>query len=137
MMIRSSRVGDLMSTALVCVRDTDTIATAQREMQRAGIRHLPVVDEHHNLIGIISNTDVPGRSNGTAIRRRVGNLMTRTVVTVSPETSGLRGMDLMVTHGFHSLPVVASDGHLLGIVTDTDLLNGSRASSVRTTARVP
>jgi CBS domain-containing protein len=137
MMIRSSRVGDLMSTALVCVRDTDTIATAEREMLRAGIRHLPVVDEHHNLIGIISSRDVPGRSKDTSSKQRVGNLMSRTVVTVGPETSGLRGMDLMTEHGFHSLPVVASDGHLLGIVTDTDLLSGSRASSGLTTATVP
>jgi CBS domain-containing protein len=73
MMIRASRVGDLMSTALVCVRDTDTIATAQREMQRAGIRHLPVVDEHHNLIGIISSSDVPNRSKDPSRKRQVGN----------------------------------------------------------------
>ena len=121
-------MADLMSTALVCIRDTDTIGTGLREMQRATIHHLPVVDEHLNLIGVLSSTDVLGGPRGLSLDRRIGRSMSRSVVTVTPETSAIRALELMTDNGFRSLPVVDSDGHLVGIVTDTDLLRGSRIS---------
>ena len=126
-MTRPSRVGDLMSTALVFVRDTDTTASARREMLRAGIHHLPVVDEHQNLIGVISKTDLtePGRKRGRT--QRIGKLMSRAVVTVTPESSINLARELMLENVFRSLPVVGSDGQLIGILTETDLLRGIRA----------
>ena len=126
-MTRPSRVADLMSTALVFVRDTDTLADAQREMLRAGIHHLPVVDEHQNLIGVISGTDVAGGRHRPRGTERIGKFMSRAVVTVTPETSITLASDLMLENVFRSLPVVDSDGHLIGILTETDVLRGIRA----------
>jgi len=127
-MRRGARVADLMSTALVCVRDTDKIGTALREMHRATIHHLPVVDEHLNLIGVLSSTDVLGGARGLSPDQRIGRSMSRSVVTVTPETSAIRAVELMTDNAFRSLPVVDSDGHLVGIVTHTDLLRRSRIS---------
>ena len=126
-MTRPSRVGDLMSTALVFVRDTDTTAIARREMRRAGIHHLPVVDEHQNLIGVISRTDLVESGRGRGRTERIGKLMSRAVVTVTPESSIGLARDLMLENVFRSLPVVGSDGQLIGILTETDLLRGIRA----------
>src|SRR5215475_16225853 len=98
-MRRAARVGDLMSTALICVRDTDTIGTALREMHRATIHHLPVVDEHLNLIGVLSTTDVLASRRGSP-EQRIGQSMSRSVVTVTPETSAVRARDLMTDYGF-------------------------------------
>ena len=125
-MLDSFKVGDLMSTALICVRDTDTIDTARQEMQRAAIHHLPVVDEHQNLIGIVSSNDLFGYQREPVRTERVGKSMSRVVVTASPEMSALRALELMAEHAFHSLPVVAGDGHLVGILTDMDLLGAQR-----------
>jgi CBS domain-containing protein len=125
-MTQPSRVGDLMSTALVFVRDTDTIALARREMRRAGIHHLPVVDEHQNLIGVISKTDLTEGRSRPGRRQRIGEIMSRAVVTVTPETSITLASDLMLDHVFRSLPVVGSDGQLIGILTETDVLRGMR-----------
>jgi CBS domain-containing protein len=126
-MTRPSRVADLMSTALVFVRDTDTLAIARREMLRAGIHHLPVVDEHQNLIGVISGTDLTGGRHRPGRTERIGKFMSRAVVTVTPDTSITLARDVMLENVFRSLPVVDSDGHLLGILTETDLLRGIRA----------
>ncbi len=126
-MTRPSKVSDLMSTALVFVRDTDTLAIARWEMRRAGIHHLPVVDEHQNLLGVISRTDLTGRRQRSGRTQRIGKFMSRAVVTVTPETSITLARDLMLENVFRSLPVVASDGHLVGILTETDLLRGIRA----------
>ena len=120
-MRHAARVADLMSTALVCVRDTDTIGTALREMQRGTLHHLPVVDEHLNLVGVVSSTDILGRGD-CAPEQRIGRFMSRSVVTVTAESPAIDAMDLMTENAFRSLPVVDSDGHLVGIVTETDLL---------------
>ena len=53
--------------------------------------------------------------------------MSRAVVTVTPETSLTRASELMLENAFRSLPVVASDGRLIGILTETDLVRGMRA----------
>lgn len=51
----------------------------------------------------------------------VREVMTTTLVTVSPEDSLQHALDLLEKHGVHELPVVAPQGHLIGIVTDGDL----------------
>jgi CBS domain-containing protein len=51
--------------------------------------------------------------------------MTRAPVAVRPETSMTQARGLMLENGFRSLPVVGSDGHLIGILTETDLLRAS------------
>jgi len=124
-MPRALRVEDLMSTALVCVRDADTLDRAKREMRSAGIHHLPVVDAHRNLVGVLSTTDLAKYSTGRWSHRRVGTCMTRAPVAVRPETSMTQARGLMLENGFRSLPVVGSDGHLIGILTETDLLRAS------------
>ena len=124
----ADRVADLMSTAVICVRDTDTIRTALKEMHRGAIHHLPVVDEHLNLVGVLSSTDILGERRDRAPDQRIGRFMSRSVVTMTPETPASRAMDLMTENAFRSLPVVDSDGHLIGILTDTDLLASSRSS---------
>jgi CBS domain-containing membrane protein len=129
-MARAMTVESLMSTALVCVQDTDTVATAHQEMLRACIHHLPVVDAHRNLVGILSSTDVLEHWSRRQ-RERVGECMSRAPVTVSVSTSTARAADMMLEQGFRSLPVVASDGHLVGIITETDLLRASRDESAR------
>jgi CBS domain-containing protein len=128
-MSHATRVADLMSTALICVRDTDTIEAALGEMHRAAIHHLPVVDEHLNLIGILSSTDLLVGRRGRSPQQRIGRFMSRGVVTVTPETSTDRALEVMTEKAFRSLPVVDSAGRLIGIVTETDLLRGSRSSA--------
>jgi len=121
------KVESLMSTALVTVRDTDSIDAADSEMKLGSLHHIPVVDLHHNLIGLLSAHDVLRALAKGKKSVRVGEYMSRRPVTVTPETSVDIAIDLLVEHQFHSLPVVASDGHLMGIVTETDFLRADQA----------
>ncbi len=52
--------------------------------------------------------------------------MTRNLVTVTSETPAHTAIDLLLDNQIGSLPVVGSDGHLMGIVTETDFLRPSR-----------
>jgi CBS domain-containing membrane protein len=125
-MAAATKVEDLMSTALITIRDTDSIAAAEAEMKLGWIRHIPVVDEKQNLIGMLSARDVLAAFAKGKKTVRVGEYMSRKIVSVRPDTSIQQAIDLLLEHRFGSLPVVGTDGHLMGIVTETDFLRASR-----------
>lgn len=53
----------------------------------------------------------------------VRDVMTAPAITVAPRTSVKEGLRILDRHRVTALPVVASDGHLLGIVSEADLLH--------------
>lgn len=115
------RVGDLMTTAVITFGPDDTVGQADAEMRLAEIRHLPVVDERKRVVGIVSNRDVLRTlREGRAVA--VAAIMSRTVLTVSPETPAAQAAALMLEHRIGSLPVVGEGGTLVGLVTETDFL---------------
>ena len=125
-MSRLASVGELMSTALICVRDSDSIGVADAQMKLGSIRHVPVVDAKQNLVGILSAGDVLLALARGKKSVRVGETMTRNPVTVTPDTPVHEAIELLLEHRFGSLPVLGTDGHLMGIVTDTDFLAAAR-----------
>ncbi len=127
-MAATGRVESLMTTALVTVRDTDSIATAETAMKLATVRHVPVVDAKQNVVGILSARDVLEALLRGKRQERVGEYMTRNVVAVRSDTPFHSAIDLLLEHEFGSLPVVGADGQLVGIVTETDFLRGVRAA---------
>ncbi|MFN2309435.1 MAG: CBS domain-containing protein [Gammaproteobacteria bacterium] len=52
----------------------------------------------------------------------IANLMSRDVVTVSPDTSLADAAHLLMTHRISGLPVVDDKRHLLGVITEADFL---------------
>jgi CBS domain-containing protein len=52
------------------------------------------------------------------------DIMTSPVVTVPPDLPVQEAAAVLVSHGFTALPVVDSDGGLIGIVTEADLVRG-------------
>jgi len=96
----------------------------------------PVVDEHGSLCGIVTKLDLlralrpegGGRLAGRrGLRgRRVDEIMSRGVVTVTPDDRAETAADLMIEHRLRNLPVVdrrtPGQLHLVGILSRTDLL---------------
>ena len=52
----------------------------------------------------------------------VGDVMTRRVVTVTPESPIVEAAKLMVEHNISGLPVIDATGRVVGIVSEHDLL---------------
>jgi len=69
------------------------------------------------------------REVGEGMRAR--DLMTRPVVTVTPETTAKHAAEVLAEHGFTALPVVDDDERLIGIVTEvmTTPVTGMSAGS--------
>jgi CBS-domain-containing membrane protein len=53
---------------------------------------------------------------------KVAEIMSRPVITVTPETGIKTAAGLLVQHGISALPVVDAKGELVGIVSEADLL---------------
>jgi CBS domain-containing protein len=126
----TTTVGALMGRILVSAQTHLPIAEAAATMASHGIRHLPVYDDHHHLVGIVSDRDVrlaafrePGCPDAAVIfpDAPVSEIMTRSVKVISPGTTVAGAARLMLHLGVGSL-VVVSGGRPVGIVSSDDLL---------------
>lgn len=55
---RDTLVDEIMSRGVVCIQPSQSVDQCMALMTKRRIRHLPVVDEENNLVGIISIGDV-------------------------------------------------------------------------------
>ncbi len=112
-----TRAAEIMTREVVCVTPDTHAKEALALMRKEGIRHLPVVSSAR-LIGVLSDRDLLAVDDDTT---RVDAVMTRDPVTCSPKTHVGRLAELMLQHGFDSLPIVSGE-ELKGIITSVDLL---------------
>jgi acetoin utilization protein AcuB len=125
-------VRDVMQSRLVTVEPATTLPQAVRLAAERRVRHLPVI-ERGELVGILSDRDLkramasPATSlsvhelNYLLDRLTVAEIMTRTVITIGPAVPVEEAGRLMVQEKISGLPVMEG-GRLVGIVTETDLL---------------
>jgi len=126
-------VADIMSSNPVSVTPRNAIRTAINLMREGGYRRLPVI-ERGRLVGIITDRDLRRAANSPFVVREqwydnfildhieVGSCMTPNPLTIEPTAPIAEAARLMRNHKIGGLPVVA-DGQLLGIITETDLLD--------------
>ena len=125
-------IQDIMQRDVVAVTPETQLARVVGSLQRRGIRHLPVTDRGL-LVGIISDRDLKSAiasvatSQSTAPPSRLDHLtaadiMARSVLTIAPMFAVEEAARLMVTRKISALPVT-ENGHLVGIVTDSDVLH--------------
>jgi CBS-domain-containing membrane protein len=116
-------VSDVMTLHVKTVFADETMTSADWDMSVAEIRHLPVLDREHRVVGMISDRDVlRGLIEHRTHAATVGDMMSRVVKTVAPTTPAAEAVELMLRSRCHALPVVDAQRHLLGIVTATDFL---------------
>lgn len=125
-MARIPTIEELMSKELIFARRSDTFATACQTMLRAGIHHLPVVDEEHRLVGMLRSTDVMEPPTRPRANIPVQRYVLRPDVTVLGTMDAIAATDVMLKSGVDALPVVDRSWRLLGVITETDLLRALR-----------
>jgi CBS domain-containing protein/SAM-dependent methyltransferase/gamma-glutamyl:cysteine ligase YbdK (ATP-grasp superfamily) len=120
-----SQVGSLMTTDLFTVNENDVIDLVANVMDWKHIRHVPVEDNAHRLVGLVTHRAllrILAQNYGTPMQPiPVRQVMQRSVVTVGPETPTLEAIGLMKQHRISCLPV-EEDGRLVGIMTERDLI---------------
>jgi CBS-domain-containing membrane protein len=71
--LRELTVSEAMARQVISIRPNDSIAAAERAMQDAQVRRLPVINERGSLVGILSLSDIAREAarEQTSPRRRV------------------------------------------------------------------
>lgn len=139
-------VGDIMTQPVISVRPAEGIANIVRLMLDRRISGMPVIDDAGRLVGIVTEGDLlrrtetgttrhrprwlefmlsPGRLADEYVHthgRRVDEVMTRDVVTVTEATSLDTVVTLMEQRRIKRVPVVR-DGKVIGIVSRANLLH--------------
>jgi len=125
-------VRDWMTPDPVTIGPKTTVPEAHKLMKEHDFRRLPVVDDHGRLIGIVTLSDLreAGPSSATSLsifelnyllaQLTIDKIMTRDVVTVSPDATIRDAANLMLKHEVGALPVMEDD-KLVGIITESDI----------------
>jgi acetoin utilization protein AcuB len=134
-------IRELMTGGLITVHPDTPVQDARNLLAKEKIRHLPVTGPGGVLAGIVTDRDIrlnlPSRATSLSAqeithllsRLTIGEIMTQSVITIGPDRPVREGAQLMLDHKIGALPVL-DDGHLIGIITETDIVR----AFVRTTA---
>ncbi len=124
-------VRDWMTPNPITVNSRTPLPEAHQLMMTHRIRRLPVVDDGV-LVGIVTRGDIRGAqpSEATSLsiyeihyllsRLSVGQIMSRPVITVTPDMTVQAAAALMLQHKIAGLPVVEG-GRVVGIITESDI----------------
>ena len=117
---------DIMDRSELTLTQELDIGTAMRKMLRAKLAGAPVVDSEGRLRGMLTEKDCLKALVGQAIDGAPGGsvreFMTTSVDSVTPATQLLDITHLFLKRPFRKLPVVDSDGRVIGQVSRRDIL---------------
>jgi len=121
------KASDIMTTEVVTIRSSATVATAVGLMKEKGLRAL-VVDRNHDndAYGIVTETDIVYKvtAYGKDPKQvRIYEIMSKPCIVVNPELSVEHVARLFANTGIRRAPVIQNQ--LLGIISVTDILRKS------------
>lgn len=148
---------DVMSTPVISVGEDASVVDVARLLLRHGISAVPVLGADGRMLGIVSEGDLVRRVESGTERepswwlrmfgdtenqvrdyakthgRRVTDVMTRDVTTVSEDTGLAEIAALLERHRIKRVPVMRGN-ELVGIVSRANLLRGLASSPAQTTS---
>ena len=128
---------DVMSKNLTTVGVHTPVSLVATIFANSTFHHIPVVDDHQRLKGIISKTDFERIKSGISLFRNpkleayneslfrtllTSDIMTMNVIEMRPEDSIELAYKVFSKNKIRALPIV-DKGKLVGIVTPLDLLD--------------
>lgn len=128
---RERVASNIMQTDIPSVKESDVLDIGQL-LRLRWLRDMPVVNGT-NLVGVVSIGDLlracivqmqntgPNASDGI----RIGDVMIRDVVSIGRDVTLGEAAELMKFHEIAFLPMVDSDGQLIGSVTESDLVTAT------------
>jgi CBS domain-containing protein len=144
-------VKDIMTEKVVSLQEQDNLGKVMKVMQEGKFRHIPIVDEQNELIGIVSDRDVlrvlPFRKgqrkpqsdvfraelfdvepNEPVIHQQVYRIMNRDVIHVQQVHSFYDAVKILHDKKISCLPITDNNNKLIGIATITDVMRGLLAA---------
>jgi CBS domain-containing protein len=121
------RVADLINSRkeVFSVLEDATVHDVARYLRDRRVRTVGVLDATGKLVGVISQADISDRvaaENKCPAWMRVSEVMTKQLVTVSPEMNIDECLVLMDKHKIFHLVVAENKNNFLGMISVKDLL---------------
>ena len=126
-------VADLMTRNLFTLLEDDNVTVADEMMKWRNIRHIPVVNDKNEIVGLITNRDILKISVSALAgisqrdQREIHNklkakdIMQNKIVTVPENTPLFTAAKLLTTNKIGCLPIIGN-GKLVGIITEADFV---------------
>ena len=137
----NATVRDVMTTGVIAVRGDTSFKEMAAMLGSSRVSGFPVIDRAGKVIGVVSETDMlikeadrashpevfAGLRRSRDLQKAAGvtaaELMTSPPVTIGPEEPVQHAALLMYDRAVERLPVVDEAGHLVGIVSQVDVLS--------------
>lgn len=123
------KCSELMKTEVVVGRVDQSVKWAAQQMRSAHIGFLPVVDDEHRLIGVLTDRDIALRVVADDLdpcRTLLGEVCSRELVTCRPEEELLAAEQRMSSAHKSRIPVVDGAGRCLGVISLSDIAQQDR-----------
>ena len=129
----STKVSDYMTRKVVSVPPETGIREAFFKMKEHHIRHLPIVDDKHKLVGIVSDRELrrpgwvdesPDVSHVYQLddELRVSDVMIKNVHVVHTYNTLHKAVGVLLDHNIGAAPVLDKTEELVGMLSAVDLL---------------
>lgn len=125
-------VKNYMTDEVVTIEKETTLLESHRLMGTKRIRSLPVI-EKGGLVGLVTRTDLMSSDPSHLASRKdqeislrvltqpVERVMTKDVLTISPDAELTEAAQLMLDHKIHVLVVLNDTKEMVGVITESDL----------------
>jgi len=132
-MKKNESIVNVMTEYPISVQITETVSTVRKIMIEKNIHHIPILDKRQ-LVGLISFTDMLKLnilSDDTSMQTidarldeqfTINDVMTPYLSTLKETHKVRHAVEALAKGKFHSIPITDNAGHLVGIVTSTDLI---------------
>ena len=122
------RAEALIIRDVITVNPDTTVDELLRLMEEHNIKGFPVVENEDRLVGIVTWRDVRLAEIGLKVK----DVMTKSVVTGSEETSLEEAMKILHEHRIEKLPIIDESRRVKGLITMKDItLKGTYQDAVR------
>jgi IMP dehydrogenase len=103
----------------ITIKKDRTVSDALSLMKEFKIGGIPVVNDKHELIGIVTNRDLRFEHD---MNRPIAEVMTsENIITTSQDTDLKQAADILQNYKIEKLPVVDDKNHLIGLITYKDI----------------
>jgi CBS domain-containing protein len=105
------------------LRPSDSLSDVQKLFDKNRIHHIPICDEDHKLVGLITTYDLwkINKDHDNYENIKIEDVMTKKLAKIASNDKVGTAAEIFLDNRIHALPVV-DDGKLVGIVTSFDIL---------------
>lgn len=129
------KLKDVMREKVISIHVDEPFSNVPKKFKEYGIRHLPVIDHDHKLVGLLTQRMMYKIRSPRKLMEGewyydeemlndviLKHVMIQDVYTLTPDNSLRKALMKLVYSKYGSIPIIDNDGKLVSIVTRGDIL---------------